>query len=77
MLLKRGARIDVHHNNIGWTPLHFAVFNRQTQVVRLFLEHGADVNARDSLSRTPSQVGSEKGYDEIMELLSGYAGSVK
>jgi ankyrin repeat protein len=38
--------------------------------VRLFLEHGADVNARDKYGRTPSESGS--GHPEIVELLSEY-----
>ena len=45
-------------NDYGWTPLHWAVQKENIQVVRLLLEHGADVNARDKSGKTPSQLGS-------------------
>jgi ankyrin repeat protein len=44
-------------------------FNR-VEVVRVLLEHGANVDAEDSEGRTPFQIASAKGYDEIMKLLS-------
>ena len=54
------------------------IFYGQKQVVQLFLEHGADVNARDKLGKTPSELGSQNGFHEIVELLSAYvAKSVK
>jgi ankyrin repeat protein len=40
--------------------------------VRLPLEHGADVNARDESGDTPSQLGSRRSHHEIVELLSEY-----
>ena len=44
-------------------------FNR-VDVVRVLLEHSANVGAKDWQGRTPLQIASEKGYDEIMKLLS-------
>jgi len=41
----------------GKTPLHFAVENGRTEVLRLLLDHGADANARDESDRTPSHWG--------------------
>ena len=67
MLLRRGARIEGPDNDL-WTPLHRAVRRNNIQLVRLLLEHGADINARDKLGKTPSQYGSA----EIVELLSKY-----
>ena len=72
MLLECGARINVQENSSARTPLHFAVGNRSIQAMRLFLEYGADVKAIDNSGFTPSQLASELGYHEIVELLSEY-----
>jgi hypothetical protein len=74
MLLERGARTDVQVlNNSGCkTPLHFAVDRGNIRSVRLLLEHGANVNVRDKDGRTPSEVGSWLGKEEIVKLLSEY-----
>lgn len=35
------------------TPLHLAVWYGQESIVKLLLEHGADVNAKDRVSEKP------------------------
>ena len=78
MLLIRGARINASGDSYSRTPLHWAVAQRRIQAVRLLLEYGADIKARDKSGDTPSQYGSSSGEHEIMELLSEYgAESVK
>jgi hypothetical protein len=86
MLLERGAGID-SRSYIDETPLHVAVRFVRIEVVRLFLEHGADVQARNNSGITPSQyarqmltagyLSSEEftGLQEIIELLSEYGGN--
>jgi len=68
-LLDHGANIDVRETN-GCTPLRWAIRDSDNiQVVRLLLERGADVNARDNY-------GGEFLWDangkEIADLLSKY-----
>jgi 26S proteasome non-ATPase regulatory subunit 10 len=66
MLLERGAVVDARDNR-GRTSLHTTVFEGNTEVARLLLEHSADVNARNKLGKTPYTT-----QQEILELLSGY-----
>ena len=40
----------------GFTPLHTAAQNGDTELVRLFLEHGADTRAAGSDGRTPADL---------------------
>jgi len=69
MLLEHGAVVDARcYSNT--TALHWAAQRGRTQVARLLLENGADVNVRDEFGITPSQLGSR--YPEIVELLSAY-----
>jgi len=67
MLLENGAMTNVSH----WeTPLHVASRYGHVEVVRLLLEHGADLRVRDRFDRTPSEVASHYGKLEIVQLLS-------
>jgi ankyrin repeat protein len=81
MLLHRGAGINDCDNYLSSTPLHWAVRSQDVQVVQFFLDHGADVSARDQKGRTPCQLAKEwfeahrsPSRQEIVELLSGYDG---
>ncbi|RMD79282.1 MAG: ankyrin repeat domain-containing protein, partial [Lentisphaerae bacterium] len=50
--------------------------NGHVDVVKILLEHGADVNAKCKKGKTALMFASEKGYQEIVELLKD-AGATK
>jgi hypothetical protein len=52
------------------TPLHLAVYFANTEVVKLLIENGADVNAKNKWNRTPLHIAIDKGYTEYVEWLS-------
>jgi uncharacterized protein len=63
-----------HVNNLGWTALLEAIILsdggiRQQQIVKLLLEHGADVNLADAEGVTPLAHAKARGYKEIQTLL--------
>ncbi|HEX5942846.1 MAG TPA: ankyrin repeat domain-containing protein, partial [Anaerolineales bacterium] len=73
-LLKTDIEID-HINNLGWTALLEAIIlgdggARHTEVVRLLVEAGADVNLADFNGITPLAHARQRGYQQIMEILS-------
>src|SRR6267154_2839265 len=72
LLLEHGADVNaqVSGYNPGRTPLHVTMEFNRAEVVRVLLEHGANIDAEDSEGRTPFQIASRKGYNEIMKLLS-------
>jgi len=46
-----------------------ASYNEALEVVRLLLEYGADVEAKNSRGETALQEATEKGHDEVVKLL--------
>jgi ankyrin repeat protein len=70
MLLRRHAQVNLHSRSPeGNTPLHAAVAGKQPALVGLLLEHGADVDAADSLGWTPLNHAAHEGVAEIVESL--------
>lgn len=73
-LLERSG-INVNHiNNLGWTALMEAIVlsdggSRHQQIVRLLIEHGADVNIPDKDGVSPLEHSRKRGYKEIERLL--------
>ena len=52
-----------------WSPLQSAACNKNTECVRLLIDAGADVDARDCNQRTALHCGAEDGNIEIIALL--------
>jgi len=74
-LLKTDIRVN-HINRIGWTALHEAVIlgggdKKHTEVVRLLVDAGADVNLPDKDGVTPLQHAKNRGYTEIVKIMEG------
>jgi hypothetical protein len=59
-----------HRDMQGWTPLHTAAANGETDIVRLLLERGARRNATDAQGMTPLHRAATRGrHDAVNELL--------
>ncbi len=52
-LLKRGADVEIKHATRGLTALHLAVKGRKIEIIKLLLEHGADMETKSKLGLTP------------------------
>ncbi len=52
-----------------YTPLCWAVYSGDEAIVRLLLERGADVKAKDTAGRTALFWAADKGYEAVMRLL--------
>jgi ankyrin repeat protein len=52
-LLIAGADVGATYGPDGWTALHYMAENGVTEAVCWLLEHGADVNARNTSGWTP------------------------
>lgn len=69
------TEMNVNHTNfVGWTPLLEAIVlndggDKQQQIVKLLLEHGANPHMTDKYGKKPLELAKEKGYTEIAALL--------
>ena len=69
------TRIDKDHvNNLGWTALLEAVVlgnggPRHTEIVRMLVAAGANVNLPDRDGVTPLAHARQRGYTEMMRIL--------
>jgi ankyrin repeat protein len=66
LLISKGA--DIKGRGRDFTPLHCAAM-MDTESVKLLLDHGANVNARDGAGHTPLYKAAEHGDHAIVELL--------
>lgn len=69
LLLNHGAAINVK-NNLGTTPLIFAAMYNQEAVIKVLLKEGADKTIKDNEGKTAFDHASEKGYNNLLSLLS-------
>lgn len=57
-------------DELGWTPLHDAAIQGNTEIVKLLLEAGANVNAQDKEDLyTPLHDAARMNHSEIVRLL--------
>lgn len=69
------TEMNVNHTNIcGWTPLIEAIIlgdggERQQTIIKLLIEHGANVHMVDKYGVTPLELARRKGYTEIEQIL--------
>ncbi|WP_312112177.1 ankyrin repeat domain-containing protein [Brevibacillus reuszeri] len=69
------TEINVNHTNIcGWTPLIEAIIlndggERQQTIIKLLIEHGANVHMVDKYGVPPIELARRKGYTEIEQIL--------
>ncbi|MSV29325.1 MAG: ankyrin repeat domain-containing protein [Bryobacterales bacterium] len=52
-LVEAGGDVDAHHGVKQCTPLHMAARRGNVEVAGALLDHGANIEARDSLGDTP------------------------
>ena len=68
-LLKTNPDLIFSKDRYGYTPLHWAAFMGHTDVAKLLLANGADVNATNDIGETPLHVAANQGHKDVAELL--------
>jgi ankyrin repeat protein len=73
-LIAHGAKVNVHSDTDGVTPLHQAAANGHVKSMQLLLAAGADIHARDAHGRTPLMTAASEGEPEALRLLLARGG---
>lgn len=68
-LIKNGANVNTPDTQLLNTPLHYAVIQGNSSLIRLLIEHKADITARNNEGKLPYDLAHEKGNKEMAELL--------
>ena len=76
VLIPHGAKVNAAQAESGFTPLHEAALNGDSEFARLLLDHGADVNAKMKDGKTPLTFAVQGGQTEMAAFLRG-RGAVK
>ena len=71
LLLDRGADLEpgAENDNQFLAPLHLAFDHCQLEVVRLFLDRGANVDVKTHADATPLYYACHQGHVEMAQLL--------
>ena len=69
MALAQGENVNMKIGTYGDSPLHYAARYGLTEIVRILVENGADVNAKTIHSYTPLHGATFNGYIDVMKIL--------
>jgi hypothetical protein len=69
LLLAKGAEVNIRTTDQYMTPLHFAACTGMPRVVKLLLNHGADVQAVNLRRRTPLHLAALWGRMDVAKAL--------
>jgi ankyrin repeat protein len=59
------------------SPLHFAAFNSNPEIIKFLVEHGAAVDIKNKMALTPFYYAALSGNREIMDYLLAYGANKK
>lgn len=72
LLIECGADVNAKTHDQGYSALMFAAISNHTQVVRLLLDHDADVDYTNTIGRTAAQMATFVNSTETADLINSY-----
>jgi ankyrin repeat protein len=69
LLIHHGASLDIADSG-GRTPLHVAIFHKQTSGAQLLIESGTALDVVDSEGKTALQMATEMSLESIVQLIT-------
>lgn len=69
MLLKGDTKVNTKNSKVDWILLYFAIINRQQRIVKLLLNKGINIKAKDKKCWTPWLFTELKKHSAVVKLL--------
>ncbi|WP_353278224.1 ankyrin repeat domain-containing protein [Wolbachia endosymbiont (group B) of Longitarsus flavicornis] len=61
--------IDVNaKDKYGWTPLYYAIYYNEPEMVEFFIDKGANIDIKNNNGKTPLEVANEYGKPKIISI---------
>jgi ankyrin repeat protein len=70
LLIELGADVNVIQTDKNCSPLHLAASNNFLDIVKLLIDHKANVNIQDNRGYTPLIMAASEGYTECVKRLA-------
>jgi hypothetical protein len=66
-LLDHGAKVN--REGLAWSALHYAVFAGNTDIAKVLVARGADINARSTNGSSPLMMAAREGREDLAQML--------
>lgn len=77
LLISKGARVNQHEPELGYTALHIASLHGNHLSVEELLKAGANINAKNALNYTPLMKAAEEGNLKTVQVLLSHGANIK
>ena len=67
--IKKGYSLNICDQPTNWTPLHYASFYGNVEMVKFLIQNGLNVNAKTIGGSTPLQKAVDCNHFEVMKIL--------
>ena len=67
--IKKGYSLNICDQPTNWTPLHYASFYGNVEMVKFLIQNGLNVNAKTIAGNTPLQKAADCKHFEVMKIL--------
>lgn len=72
LLIRNRADLNAKDDKYGATALHLAAYRGHKKVVRILLEKGADIYAKDKEGDTPLDAALMGGHQDVVEQIKNF-----